>query len=146
MTGTAVGSSNAMVAHPVYGNGRVVYVGDSSPVDDGNRDPGNTVYGGWTELAGAKADDLLNAAQWATRRASCSPATRRLRRHGRHERGETPEGRLRARDHVDGDRRRSASYWWTSNLLDRRRQLRARSRRASRTSAPQLDHCRTCRA
>ncbi|MBI5168125.1 MAG: T9SS type A sorting domain-containing protein [Candidatus Eisenbacteria bacterium] len=76
MTGTAQGSlSNAMVAHSVYGNGRVVYVGDSSPVDDGTATPGNTVYTGWTELAGAKADSaiFLNAAQWATRRGVVVP-------------------------------------------------------------------------
>lgn len=76
MTGTAQGStSNAMVAHSVYGNGRVVYVGDSSPVDDGSATPGNTVYTGWTELAGAKADSaiFLNAAQWATRRGVVLP-------------------------------------------------------------------------
>ncbi len=76
MTGMAQGSlSNAMVAHSVYGNGRVVYVGDSSPVDDGTATPGNTVYTGWTELAGAKADSaiFLNAAQWATRRGAVVP-------------------------------------------------------------------------
>ncbi|MFN8587026.1 MAG: FlgD immunoglobulin-like domain containing protein [Candidatus Eisenbacteria bacterium] len=76
MTGTAQGAtSNAMVAHSVYGNGRVVFVGDSSPVDDGTATPGNTVYTGWTELAGAKADSaiFLNAAQWATRRGAVVP-------------------------------------------------------------------------
>ncbi|MFN8589017.1 MAG: T9SS type A sorting domain-containing protein [Candidatus Eisenbacteria bacterium] len=73
MTGVAKGStSQAMVAHSVYGNGRVVYVGDSSPVDDGTATPGNTVFNGWNELAGAKADSaiFLNAAQWATRRTA----------------------------------------------------------------------------
>lgn len=76
MLGMPQGStSNAMVAHSVYGNGRVVYVGDSSPVDDGTATPGNTVYTGWTELAGAKADSaiFLNAAQWATRRGVVVP-------------------------------------------------------------------------
>lgn len=76
-TGTAQGStSNAMVAHSVYGNGRVVFVGDSSPADDGSATSGNTnIFDGWNELAGAKADSaiFLNATQWATRRGTVIP-------------------------------------------------------------------------
>ena len=35
-----------------YGSGRVVYWGDSSPIDDGTGQSGNTLYNGWTDPAG----------------------------------------------------------------------------------------------
>ncbi|MEP7027129.1 MAG: FlgD immunoglobulin-like domain containing protein [Candidatus Eisenbacteria bacterium] len=62
-----------MAAQAVYGNGRIFFAGDSSPVDDGTGQPGNTLYTGWAE----SADSLifLNATLWATRRAPAGDTT-----------------------------------------------------------------------
>jgi hypothetical protein len=58
-----------MAAHAVYGNGRVFFVGDSSPVDDGSAAPGNSsIFDGWAEAAGGDSLLLMNATLWATRR------------------------------------------------------------------------------
>lgn len=62
------GTTGVMVAHAKYGAGRVVFVTDSSPADDGTGSQG-TVFNGWAELAGSQADSLifLNGTLWATR-------------------------------------------------------------------------------
>ena len=63
------GNSEVMAAHSVYGNGRVFWVGDSSPVDDGSAAPGNSsIFDGWAEAAGGDSLLLLNATAWVTRR------------------------------------------------------------------------------
>ncbi len=56
-------STNKIVAaYSKYGSGRVVFVGDSSPADDGTGTPGDRLYDGWNE-----AHDrifFLNATLW----------------------------------------------------------------------------------
>jgi hypothetical protein len=48
--GLPQGTTGAMAARAVYGNGRVFFVGDSSPIDDGSASPGNSsIYDGWAE-------------------------------------------------------------------------------------------------
>lgn len=70
MTGLSQGSMNgALVASSVYGNGRVVLVGDTSPADDGTGQPGNNLFFGWNEAGGSDSLVFLNATLWATRRA-----------------------------------------------------------------------------
>lgn len=67
MTGGAHGNSGVMAAHSTYGAGRIVFIGDSSPCDDGSANSGNSsIYDGWGEVAG---DSLLclNGTMWATR-------------------------------------------------------------------------------
>jgi hypothetical protein len=67
--GSPHGNSAVMAAHAVYGNGRVFFVGDSSPVDDGSAAPGNSsIFDGWAEAAGGDSLLLMNATLWATRR------------------------------------------------------------------------------
>ena len=39
-------------------------LGDSSPVDDGTGQPGNTLYDGWNDPAGTNAEWALNATDW----------------------------------------------------------------------------------
>src|SRR5439155_12708554 len=52
---------------------RVFFAGDSSPIDDGSANPGNTsIFDGWGEGGGADSVIFMNATQWASRRA---PAT-----------------------------------------------------------------------
>ena len=64
-TGSGFGSSNVMVAHVTYGNGRVVGFGDSSPCDDGTGDPNDQLYNGWTGDASGNHEKLImNATIW----------------------------------------------------------------------------------
>jgi FlgD Ig-like domain len=68
-SGFPQGTSGAMAARSVYGNGRVFFVGDSSPIDDGSAQPGNSsIYDGWGEAAGNDSLLMLNATWWVTRR------------------------------------------------------------------------------
>ena len=63
------GTTAVMAGHSVYGNGRIFFVGDSSPVDDGSAAPGNSsIFDGWAEAAGGDSLLLLNATAWVTRR------------------------------------------------------------------------------
>lgn len=54
-----------MAASARYGKGRVVFIGDSSVVDDGSANTGNTnIYDGWNEAAGSNGTLALNATLW----------------------------------------------------------------------------------
>ncbi len=65
-------NTGLMVARSIYGNGRIVIAGDSSPADDGSAAPNNNnIYDGWGEASGRDSLLFLNATMWATRR----PAT-----------------------------------------------------------------------
>lgn len=73
MSGRAHGNAGVMAARSEYGNGRIFFLGDSSPIDDGSAQPGNSsIYDGWAEAAGRDSILALNATIWATRR---DPAT-----------------------------------------------------------------------
>jgi hypothetical protein len=61
-TGAAQNSSNVMSLSSTYGSGRVFFVGDSSPIDDGTGDPGNTLFPGWTSYSHKPL--FLNASLW----------------------------------------------------------------------------------
>jgi uncharacterized repeat protein (TIGR02543 family) len=64
-------TTGVMAASSVYGNGRVFFIGDSSPVDDGSAQSGNSsIYDGWGEAAGRDSLLFLNATMWATRRTA----------------------------------------------------------------------------
>ncbi|HVU64625.1 MAG TPA: immunoglobulin domain-containing protein [Phycisphaerales bacterium] len=68
-------SANGMVAYAMYGLGRVVALGDSSPFDDGTGDPGDTLYNGWSaEAGGDHARAAINASIWLDNPpAACAP-------------------------------------------------------------------------
>ncbi|RTQ48481.1 hydrolase [Hymenobacter gummosus] len=57
------GNASVMCASSTYGAGRIVFIGDSSPADDGTGSPGNTVYDGWNENV-SHARLHLNASLW----------------------------------------------------------------------------------
>jgi hypothetical protein len=59
---TTQNSSNVMSASSTYGNGRIFFVGDSSPMDDGTGAPGNTLFVGWTKYSHKKL--FMNGALW----------------------------------------------------------------------------------
>ncbi len=61
-TSTTQNSSNIMSLSSVYGTGRIFFVGDSSPIDDGTGAPGNTLFVSWTNYSHKKL--FMNASLW----------------------------------------------------------------------------------
>ncbi len=68
------GNTGAFFVTSTFGSGRVAIWGDSSPVDDGTGQSGNTLFNGWNDPAGTDAALALNATAWLAGR---------LRRHDR---------------------------------------------------------------
>jgi hypothetical protein len=58
------GSTGAFFTTSTFGSGRVAVWGDSSPIDDGTGQSGNTLYDGWNDTAGTNAELALNATEW----------------------------------------------------------------------------------
>ncbi len=71
MNGTSHGNSGVMAAHSTYGQGRIFFLGDSSPIDDGSAAPSNSsIYDGWGEVSGRDSLLVMNGTMWATRVAA----------------------------------------------------------------------------
>ncbi|HEY2669735.1 MAG TPA: hydrolase [Rugosimonospora sp.] len=58
------GTTGAFFTTSTFGSGRVAIWGDSSPIDDGTGQSGNTLYNGWNDPAGSDATLALNATAW----------------------------------------------------------------------------------
>lgn len=58
------GTTGCFLAVSTFGAGRVILWGDSSPVDDGTGQSGNTLYDGWNDPAGTNAEWALNGTDW----------------------------------------------------------------------------------
>ncbi|MGW2479824.1 hydrolase [Streptomyces sp. NPDC001571] len=58
------GTTGAFFATSTFGSGRIAFWGDSSPIDDGTGQSGNTLYDGWNDPAGTDAALALNATAW----------------------------------------------------------------------------------
>ncbi|MET9449959.1 hydrolase [Streptomyces cinerochromogenes] len=58
------GNTGAFFATSTFGSGRVAFWGDSSPVDDGTGQSGNTLYDGWNDSSATNAALALNATEW----------------------------------------------------------------------------------
>ncbi len=59
------GTKNVMCAYAIYGSGKVVALGDSSPADDGTGDNGDHLYDGWIEDANGNHRKLImNGSVW----------------------------------------------------------------------------------
>ncbi|MFD9129088.1 putative Ig domain-containing protein [Kitasatospora sp. NPDC059571] len=58
------GNTGAFFVTSTFGSGRVAIWGDSSTVDDGTGQSGNTLYNGWNDPAGTDAALALNATEW----------------------------------------------------------------------------------
>ncbi len=70
MTGLSQTSlTGLMAASASYGSGKVVFVTDSSPPDDGTASSGNTVFDGWGEAGATDSTLFMNASLWVTRAA-----------------------------------------------------------------------------
>ena len=64
-TGAAQGNTSVLSGHVEFGKGRVVFVGDSSPADDGTGASGKSLYTGWTGEANGDHRRLhLNGSLW----------------------------------------------------------------------------------
>lgn len=61
-TGATQNNTNVMSLSSTYGSGRVFFVGDSSPIDDGTGAPGNTLFPGWASYSHKPL--FLNASLW----------------------------------------------------------------------------------
>jgi hypothetical protein len=58
------GNTGAFFATSAFGSGKVAFWGDSSPVDDGTGQSGNTLYDGWNDTGATNAALALNATEW----------------------------------------------------------------------------------
>jgi hypothetical protein len=58
------GNTGAFFATSTFGSGRVAFWGDSSPIDDGTGQSGNTLYDGWNDTSATNAALALNATEW----------------------------------------------------------------------------------
>ncbi|WEO99220.1 hydrolase [Streptomyces sp. FXJ1.172] len=58
------GNTGAFFLTSTYGSGRVAFWGDSSPIDDGTGQSGNTLYDGWNDSSATNAALALNATAW----------------------------------------------------------------------------------
>ncbi|MFF3871586.1 hydrolase [Streptomyces sp. NPDC001978] len=58
------GNTGAFFLTSTFGSGRVAFWGDSSPVDDGTGQSGNTLYDGWNDTGATNAPLALNATAW----------------------------------------------------------------------------------
>ncbi|PWI13473.1 hydrolase [Streptomyces sp. Act143] len=58
------GNTGAFFATSTFGSGRVAFWGDSSPIDDGTGQSGNTLYDGWNDTGATNAPLALNATEW----------------------------------------------------------------------------------
>lgn len=78
---SASGTTGAAVATSTFGSGRVMFWGDSSPIDDGTGQSGNTLYNGWNDPAGTDAAIALNGTEWlsgAAGTSTCSSSGQKL--------------------------------------------------------------------
>jgi hypothetical protein len=70
-TATNGGTSNVMALLATYGTGRVFFIGDSSPSDDGTGDTNDNLFNGWSGDAPSGFTSHpalhLNAALWAAK-------------------------------------------------------------------------------
>jgi hypothetical protein len=58
------GTTGAFFTTSTFGSGRVAVWGDSSTIDDGTGQSGNTLFDGWDDPAGTDAALALNATAW----------------------------------------------------------------------------------
>ncbi|WP_339127622.1 hydrolase [Streptomyces sp. f51] len=58
------GNTGAFFVTSTFGSGKVAFWGDSSPIDDGTGQSGNTLYDGWNDTGATDAALALNATDW----------------------------------------------------------------------------------
>jgi hypothetical protein len=65
---TTPGNTGAFFVTSTFGSGRVAIWGDSSTIDDGTGQPGNTLFNGWSDPTADNAALALNATAWLATR------------------------------------------------------------------------------
>jgi hypothetical protein len=70
---SASGTTGAAVATSTFGAGRVMFIGDSSTIDDGTGESGNTLYNGWDDPAGTDSTVMLNGTEWLASGGGSTP-------------------------------------------------------------------------
>jgi hypothetical protein len=58
------GTTGAFISRSTYGSGRVIAEGDSSAIDDGTCESGNTCYNGWNDPGGQNYTIFPNGTEW----------------------------------------------------------------------------------
>jgi hypothetical protein len=71
---TPSGNTGAFLVSSTFGSGRVAIWGDSSTIDDGTGQSGNTLYDGWNDPAGTDAAIGLNTTAWLAGGSTGTPA------------------------------------------------------------------------
>lgn len=61
---STAGTTHVMALSSTYGSGRIVFIGDSSPADDGTGNSGDNLYDGWNEANGNDGKFFINATIW----------------------------------------------------------------------------------
>jgi hypothetical protein len=74
-TGTVGGNSSAFFTTSTFGSGRVAVWADSSTIDDGTGQSGNTLYNGWSDSTATNAALGLNATAWLAGTGSATSPT-----------------------------------------------------------------------
>jgi hypothetical protein len=72
-TANQAGTTGAFFTTSTFGTGRVAVWGDSSPIDDGTGQAGNTLFNGWNDPAGTDAALALNATAWLAGTGTTTP-------------------------------------------------------------------------
>ncbi|MDQ1651280.1 MAG: hypothetical protein QOI35_480 [Cryptosporangiaceae bacterium] len=67
------GTTGAFFVTSTFGSGRVAIWGDSSAIDDGTGQSGNTLFNGWNDPAGTDAALALNATAWLAGTGGSTP-------------------------------------------------------------------------
>ncbi|MDN3354120.1 Ig domain-containing protein [Actinomadura sp. DC4] len=70
---TPSGNTGAFLVSSTFGSGRVAIWGDSSTIDDGTGQSGNTLYDGWNDPAGTDAAIGLNTTAWLAAGSTSTP-------------------------------------------------------------------------
>ncbi|NUP49243.1 MAG: hydrolase [Catenulispora sp.] len=72
---TAGGTAGAFFATSTFGAGRVAIWGDSSTIDDGTGQAGNSLFDGWDDPKGTDAQLALNATAWLAGSGTTPPSS-----------------------------------------------------------------------
>jgi len=67
------GTTGVFIARSAYGSGRVIATGDSSAIDDGTCESGNTCYNGWGDSGAQNSILYPNGTEWLASGSASSP-------------------------------------------------------------------------
>jgi len=68
------GTTGVFIARSTYGAGRIIATGDSSSIDDGTCESGNTCYNGWSDSSAQNNVLYPNGTEWLASGGTSSPS------------------------------------------------------------------------